>query len=126
MILQLQMREIQLQQILVSHSIIMQGKLPIRIGFTAEKLTPSADSEHQDTLVITVPRFAPSAVMLISTIVNNTQAPFYVDQDSIEYRDDYVKYNGSNFITAIYDQRGTQSSSSNEVISYTNPVLASI
>jgi hypothetical protein len=29
MILQLQMREIQLQQILVSHFIIMQGKLPI-------------------------------------------------------------------------------------------------
>jgi hypothetical protein len=54
----------------------LAGKITnYRIGFTAEKLTPSADSEHQDTLVVTVPRFAPSAVMLISTIVNNTQAP---------------------------------------------------
>src|SRR5688572_6113265 len=56
----------------------LAGKITnYRIGFAAEKSTPSVDSEHQDTLVITVPRFAPSAVMLISTIVNNTQAPFY-------------------------------------------------
>jgi hypothetical protein len=92
----------------------LAGKITnYRIGFAAEKSTPSVDPEHQDTLVINVPRFAPSAVMLISTIVNNTQASFYVDQDNIKYSGDYVRYNGSYFVSAIYDQGGTQSSSSN-------------
>ena len=83
-----------------------------RVGFTAENSTSIIDPERQGTLVINASRFAPSSVMLISTIVNNSQAPFYVDLDSVEYNGRYIQYNGSYFVSAVYDQGGTQVSSS--------------
>lgn len=70
------------------------------------------DSEHQSTLVSNLSRFAPSAVMLIHTIVNDSKAPFYVDRDSIAYIGNYSHYTGSYIVSATYDQGGIQVSSS--------------
>jgi hypothetical protein len=61
-------------------------------------LTPSADLEHQDRLVITVPR---SAVMLTHSALR------------LHFMLTRIVSNGSYFISAIYDQGGTHSSSSN-------------
>ena len=84
-----------------------------RIGFSSENSTSSVDLEHQSTLVTNVSRFAPSAVMLISTIVNDSKAPYFIGKNNIEYRGNYSDYSGSYFVSATYDQGGTVISSTN-------------
>ena len=79
-----------------------------RLVLEGENSTSVIDPKAQSTLVITVPRFAQYGVLLINTIVNDTKAPYYVDRDDIEYRGNYSKYGGSYFISATYDQGGTQ------------------
>lgn len=56
-----------------------------RIFFNGENATPFISSTLQSALVVNVPRFSPSAVMAISTVIGSTQSPFAVNpiKDSI-------------------------------------------
>ena len=83
-----------------------------RTVFQTENSSSFMDSQHQSTLVTNLSRFAPSAVILIHTIVNDSKAPFFIDRDSTVYKGNYSHYTGSYIVSATYDQGGKQISSS--------------
>jgi hypothetical protein len=99
-----------------------------RLILEGENASSYVDSQAQGTLVISVPRFAPSGVLLVHTIVIDTPSPYFSERDKVSYRCSEPKqnftnchfnpYGGSYFVSATYDEGGKQISTDYTIDAY--------
>ena len=103
-----------------------------RLILEGENASSYVDSQAQGTLVISVPRFAPSGVLLVHTIVIDTPSPYFSERDKVSYRCSepssepmqnftnchFNPYGGSYFVSATYDEGGKQISTDYTIDAY--------